>query len=293
MLKICLYCNNEFDTKNKNKKFCSSVCVNINTSIFQKEYKNRPEIRKLNSDVQKIALNNQETKRKMSDSQKIVANDPIRKERFTKWTKEFHNREDEKLKISEWTKKHFNENEDARKIISESIKKYYSDVYPNDDEARLRRSKAAKKVMENPDTRKSIGNSSRNMWKDPQKAEMIINARHRYKEYILPSGKTIKLQGYEPLVLNKLLEKYMESDIVIGVTNIHSQIGRIYYNFENVERTYYPDFYIKSINTIIEVKSEYTFNIKKEENMAKYNACISSGFLFEFNIVDRNGIRRN
>lgn len=293
MIKICLYCNNEFDTKNKNKKFCSSVCVNINTSIFQKEYKNRSEVRKLNSEAQKIALNRPETKRRMSDSQKIVANDPIRKERFTKWSKEFHNREDEKLKISVWTKKYFRENVDARKIVSESIKKYYSEIYPNDDAAKIKKSEATKKVMENYDVRKSIGDSNRNMWKDPQRAKLIINTRYKYKEYVLPSGKTVKLQGYEPIVLDNLLKVYDEQDIIIGVLNIHSHIGRIYYNFGGIERTYYPDFYIKSINKIMEVKSEYTFNIKREENMAKCNACIDLGFLFEFNIVDRNGIRRN
>ena len=293
MIKICLYCNNEFIAKNKNKKFCSSVCVNINTSIFQKEYKNRPEIRKLNSDAQKIALNKPETKRKMSDSQKIVANDPIRKEMFSKWSKEFHNREDTKLKTSEWTKKYFNENPEARGKIAKSTKKYYSEVYPTDDRARLKRSEAAKKVMENPKVRKSMGDRSRNMWADPKNASRIINARHKYKEYTLPSGKIVKLQGYEPFVLDRLLEIYNESDIFIGVSEIYSQIGRIHYNFENMERTYYPDFYIKSINKIMEVKSEYTFGIKKYENIAKQNSCLNLGFSFEFNIVDRNGIRRN
>jgi len=101
-----------------------------------------------------------------------------------------------------------------------------------------------------------------------------------YKEYKMPSGKIVKVQGYEPQALDILLKEYDENDIVIGVKNIHNEIGKILYNYKNVIHKYYPDFYIKSTNTIVEVKSRWTYEKWKEKNIAKKNACEEQGFKF-------------
>jgi hypothetical protein len=50
-------------------------------------------------------------------------------------------------------------------------------------------------------------------------------------------------------------------------------------------RNYFPDIYIKSTNTIIEVKSQWTFDNWKEKNLAKEQACLQQGFNFEFIIL--------
>ena len=62
-------------------------------------------------------------------------------------------------------------------------------------------------------------------------------------------------------------------------------VGKIQYIFKNTKRTYYHDFYIKSTNTIIEVKSQWTFDKWKEKNLAKQKACLEQGFNFEFIIL--------
>ena len=80
-----------------------------------------------------------------------------------------------------------------------------------------------------------------------------------------------------------MLKTHSEDDLVIGVKNINKVIGRIkYFNVDNSEHTYYPDFYIKSEHKIIEVKSQWIFNLHKEQNLAKQKACLEQGFNFEF-----------
>ncbi len=122
-------------------------------------------------------------------------------------------------------------------------------------------------------------------WENPEYANKVLTNGRSYKEYILPSGHTVKLQGYEPHVLNDLLKTYSESDIICEVKNINKEIGLIKYFFNNKICTYYPDFYIKSTNTIIEVKSEFSFNYAKEKNLAKEQACLKQGFNFLFIIL--------
>ncbi|MCK9574606.1 MAG: hypothetical protein WC979_01735 [Candidatus Pacearchaeota archaeon] len=108
----------------------------------------------------------------------------------------------------------------------------------------------------------------------------------KYKEFILPSGKIVKIQGYEPQVLTELLKTYNEDDIIIGIKEMNKSIGKIDYFYENNVHTYYPDFYIKSINTIIEVKSEWTYSKELEKNLAKQQACLAKLFNFEFVIIN-------
>lgn len=104
-------------------------------------------------------------------------------------------------------------------------------------------------------------------------------ARHfLYHEYILPSGKCIKMQGYENVVMSKLLEIYNEDEIIYD----KKLVPHIKYFYDNKLRTYYPDFYIPKDNLIIEVKSEWTFNVNKEKVLLKLKAakeCFNSYIL--------------
>lgn len=105
------------------------------------------------------------------------------------------------------------------------------------------------------------------------------------KDYMLPSGNIIKVQGYEPQVLNELFKKYLESDILISDVDIENKIGKIFYEYDGKQHRYYPDIFLIPENKIIEVKSIYTYNKMIEVNLAKRDACILAGFDFEFRIV--------
>ena len=109
----------------------------------------------------------------------------------------------------------------------------------------------------------------------------------KLKDYILPSGKIIKVQGYEPLALDLLLKIYKEEDLLIDNKDIEKTIGKIWYNKENNKRRrYYPDIYIISENKIIEVKSTWTYKCKKDNIFLKKQKCLEMNMRFEFMIFN-------
>lgn len=103
---------------------------------------------------------------------------------------------------------------------------------------------------------------------------------YKYKDYILPSGKIVRVQGYEPFALDILFQKFKEDEILIGY-EILKHKGKISY-FKDKERNYIPDIYIIPENKIIEVKSVYTLNTNLGVNILKMKACESVGLNFEF-----------
>jgi predicted nucleic acid-binding Zn ribbon protein len=109
--------------------------------------------------------------------------------------------------------------------------------------------------------------------------------RKMNKSFVFPSGKTVTVQGYEPFVLQHLLDtRYDETQI--QVTNRQA----IHYidSITNKPCVYHPDIIIPHENRIIEVKSEYTFkcDIKLHD---KQKAVEASGKIFELIIVKRIG----
>jgi hypothetical protein len=103
------------------------------------------------------------------------------------------------------------------------------------------------------------------------------------KEFKMPSGDIRLVQGYEPVALNELILKYKEEDIKTGILNIPS----IKYDFEDKNSMYFPDIFIPIEKKIIEVKSDWTFMMQFEKNLAKAKQCKKEGYLFEFWIYDK------
>jgi len=110
--------------------------------------------------------------------------------------------------------------------------------------------------------------------------------KYKWKEYKFPSGKIIKVQGYEPQALDILLESYDENEIEVSRKKIPSIW---YYTEDEKKHRYYPDIYIEKDNLIIEVKSLWTFNKYKEINLLKEQACMEVGYEFKFMILDNKG----
>lgn len=103
------------------------------------------------------------------------------------------------------------------------------------------------------------------------------------KEYKLPSGKIIKLQGYENKALDIMLKTYSENEI------FECNPPKIKYKENEINRIFYPDFYIKKNNLIIEIKSRFTFNNWKDKNLLKIDECKKQGFNIEYWIINKNG----
>ena len=105
------------------------------------------------------------------------------------------------------------------------------------------------------------------------------------KEYILPSGNIIYVRGYEPNFLDYIFKNNLfdESDIVINPKSV-----KYFCSNKNKLRTYYPDFFIKSINLIVEIKSSWIKLLQSEINVKdKQKSIIKSGLKYSL-ILDNN-----
>ena len=107
-----------------------------------------------------------------------------------------------------------------------------------------------------------------------------------HKGYKLPSSRIIKLQGYEPqfldyCILNSKILK--EQDFDFDTTYKFK-----YVSSDNKAHYYYPDFYIKKHNLIIEVKSSYILKKQTEQVQSlKQQAVLSAGYKYLF-ILDND-----
>ena len=109
------------------------------------------------------------------------------------------------------------------------------------------------------------------------------------KSYVLPSGKEIQVQGYEPNFLDHVL-----NNSIFTEDQIEFKPRRIRYYFNDYAKYYYPDFYIPHLNLIIEVKSSWIMKRQGiEQNMAKFAATETQGFNHvnildnDFSVLDR------
>jgi hypothetical protein len=259
-----------------------------------KEHQNKTDIKERKSTFQKEYQNRLDIKEKKSAFHKEYQNRPDVKERTSEFQKEYQNRPDVKEATSKRNKNKWLDESYRNNMISvlqsgrtdeseqrriESLKK----TVTTDDYSK-RMSVIQKEIHNRPDIKEKIAVSNSKRWQDPEYAANRVSRMYKYKEYEMPSGKIVKLQGYEPQVLAELLKVYSEDDIVTGIKEMNENLGRISYTYENISRTYYPDFYIKSTNTIIEVKSSYTYKMHESQNNAKKDACIQLGYNFEFKI---------
>jgi|694.fasta_scaffold124048_3 hypothetical protein len=113
---------------------------------------------------------------------------------------------------------------------------------------------------------------------------------YKSKQYILPSGKIIKIQGYENLALDYLIniENISENDILTGCKNVPT----IWYN-DNKEKSHrhYVDIYIPSQNKCIEVKSTWTAEKNKNCIYLKQESAKKLGYNYEIWIYNKKGER--
>jgi hypothetical protein len=120
-------------------------------------------------------------------------------------------------------------------------------------------------------------------------SEKQFKNSRKFKDYFFPSGKSIKIQGFEGNAIDILLNTYEEDDIETSRKEISKLVGNFMYNFEGIDRRYFPDIYIKSINSIIEVKSEYTFSQEPVKNNLKKLSVENKNIGFKYMIFTNDG----
>jgi hypothetical protein len=110
--------------------------------------------------------------------------------------------------------------------------------------------------------------------------------KYKNKQLNLPSGKSIRYQGYENVAITHLLLEVGEEDI----KNQRGEVPSIWYIIDDTTHRYYPDIYIPSKNLIVEVKSTWTYKKHFDINQLKKQTCIEQGYNFEFWICSNKKI---
>jgi hypothetical protein len=117
-------------------------------------------------------------------------------------------------------------------------------------------------------------------------AERASKSVYGYKDYVFPSGKVIRIQGYENYALDKLIHDFDEDDLITSKCDV----PEIWWTDPSgIRRRYYVDIFIPSINHMIEVKSTWTFEKDKHENFTKQKACQERGYHHEIWVIDTTG----
>jgi len=91
--------------------------------------------------------------------------------------------------------------------------------------------------------------------------------------------KNIKYQGTYELDFLILCDN-------IGILQKLTKIKSLKYTYINKNKIYHPDFFIQELNLIIEIKSEYYYNLYLEKNICKKNSCLDQKYNFIF-IIDK------
>ena len=123
-------------------------------------------------------------------------------------------------------------------------------------------------------------------------AEKNLKNCYKKKEYYLPSGNILHIQGYEHYALNELLvkENIDENDIVTGPKNVPT----IWYeDDEGKKHRHFVDIYIPSQKRCIEVKSTWTAEKKKDNIFLKLNAGKELGYNYEIWVYNNKGEKVN
>jgi hypothetical protein len=115
----------------------------------------------------------------------------------------------------------------------------------------------------------------------PEVHDKKVKTGYRSKDYVLPSGKTVKIQGYENFLLDELLKEFNEEEIFTDSLDmpVFEYIGE-----DGKRHRYFPDVYVPKTNTIYEVKSTYTVKQDQEKNKRKFESVKKAGFNFELKV---------
>jgi hypothetical protein len=124
----------------------------------------------------------------------------------------------------------------------------------------------------------------------PEIADKCSKSSYKTKDYIMPSGKILKIQGYENYALDELIQTYQENEIISGILNV----PKIWYVDDTGKKhRHYVDIFISSIQLCIEVKSSWTAEKKKDNIFLKQTAGKQLGYSYEIWVYDEKGNKIN
>jgi len=182
------------------------------------------------------------------------------------WNKGLTKENDKRVKNSlsgGWNKGLTMYDNDILKKVSQNVIKFWK----NNPEKKIQMSNNVKKTM-NKKYGVDNANDFPSFWA-------------KYSDYHLPSGKIVRIQGYENWGLDLLLKNYHENDMIVD--------RKLLPKFKYLTtKTYTPDILISSIKTIYDIKSTWTYKIFKNKD-EKIKAVNDAGFNFTIIIFNKKG----
>lgn len=122
---------------------------------------------------------------------------------------------------------------------------------------------------------------------NPQILSKAILNSSKTKLYTFPSGRQVQVQGYEPFCLDLLIKRGIpEHDIQVGCEHVPS-ISYIKENGRN--GVYFPDIWLPKMNSLIEVKSPWSWLIRLQRNQLKLHAATKARFNMYLYVFNRDG----
>ena len=156
-----------------------------------------------------------------------------------------------------------------KKMEEACIKKYgiKSAIASEEVQRKIAETHKARGTYTNPDNRAA----NRARWEATREAnagsnwreldlKRLVSARYTIKPTQLPDGRVLKLQGYEPIAVDWLLSKGIDS------TRIAVPKAVLYTDKDGKVRHYFPDLEIKDSIWLIEVKSTYTSGLDNQNS---------------------------
>ena len=118
-------------------------------------------------------------------------------------------------------------------------------------------------------------------------SDKSLNKCFHSKEFLFPSQKKIKCQGYEPFALDELIKNNISEDDII--TN-RRKVPVIWYNDSNgIKHRHFVDIFVSSRNLCIEVKSLWTLKKGKSNVFLKQKFAKDLGYNYEIWVYDSKG----
>ena len=117
-------------------------------------------------------------------------------------------------------------------------------------------------------------------------AKKVLSSGVKFKDYVFPSGKIVKIQGYENIALDELInsEFINENDIIVGYKNVPT----IWYQTDDgINHRHYVDIFIPTQNRCIEVKGEWFYKRDKVKLYLKKQAAEKLGYKYDLWVYDR------
>jgi hypothetical protein len=140
-----------------------------------------------------------------------------------------------------------------------------------------------------------------NAFLKPEVRSKSAKANSLGKDYTLPSGRIIRVRGYEHIAILELLKTYSEDELVLDDTRLKYNLPVFKYTDKSRNSLrYYPDIYIQKENKIIEVKSRWwwdglgntKYKNRLNKNLNKRQSVTDAGYQYEVWLFeDKNNYR--